>query len=506
MRTVSLLLASLVPALAAEVPDLVQLLQSISSDVFTKLRDMSYDIWQNPELGLLEFHAHDITVEYFQALSGWDVTPHAFEMATGVAADFEHRPDGFEGHLPVVGFIGEFDALPDVGHACGHNLLWLNAVLASRLAAEALVELDVPGKVLLRIAPDEENGAGKYTVEKGGGFEDADVWLMAHPSPADTFAPGNVRLNLFSSFERSSHQDAVKATYQSMLSVHDLTDLPGTASSVALVEEVGDWAVNVVQQRIGLGILGATVDIVDDTVGSIFDETYPDVSYTVEESSDGIDLIVDGPGGHGSANSKGPLVLSIEVFRELSADSSLSFYLPSNMTKTELGFVCDIRTRYDADMDALADTVSEAIANADTVTRDLLYPEFEVDPYLAKYMTELLATEAYGLSDFVTTNSALAASDASVVQRPEIDPTTKEVLSVAKVVMQPIFNICEDPATCGSNHEPLFAQHTATDFAFEKTEIMGRAQAHTAIELLTDPELMAEATTLIRTDGAQRRP
>ncbi|PKK47253.1 hypothetical protein CI102_8912 [Trichoderma harzianum] len=468
MKITPVLLSSLALSLADSTSNLPGLLQNISST--------------GPELGLLEFHAHDVTVEYFQALDVWEVTPHAFGMATAVAAEFENRPDGFNGDIPTVGFIGEFDALPGVGHACGHNLLWLNAVLASRLAAEALVELNIPGKILLRITLDEENGAGKNTVEQHAGFDDANIWLMAHPAPANAFAPGNVRLNLFSNFKRDTHYDAVKATYQGMLSVHDLADLPGTASSVALIEEVSDWAVN--------------------TVSSILDATYPNVTYTVENGVDGVDLIMHGPGGHASANSNGPLVLSIEVFRRLSGDSSLSFYLPQNTTQEELGFVSDIRTRYDTDINAIAKVVSDAIDGADSITSDIIYPEFEVDPYLASFMTELLATDAYSSSNFVTTDSALAATDASLVQQPEIDPNTKKLLSVAKVVLQPLFNICENPAACGTNHEPLFAQFTGTDFAFNKTEIMGRAQAHTAVLLLTDPEMMTAATALIRSNGA----
>ncbi|OPB43460.1 hypothetical protein A0O28_0106510 [Trichoderma guizhouense] len=501
MKITPVLLSSLALSLAESTSNLPGLLQNISSTVFSQLRDTSRDIWENPELGLLEFHAHDVTIEYFQALDVWEVTPHAFGMATAVAAEFENRPDGFNGDIPTVGFIGEFDALPGVGHACGHNLLWLNAVLASRLAAEALVELGIPGKILLRITPDEENGAGKNTVEQHAGFDDANIWLMAHPAPANAFAPGNVRLNLFSSFKRDTHYDAVKATYQGMLSVHDLADLPGTASSVALIEEVSDWAVNVIQQQIGLGISGTTVDTVHKTVSSILDATYPNVTYTVENGVDGVDLMLHGPGGHASANSNGPLVLSIEVFRRLSGDSSLSFYLPQNTTQKELGFVSDIRTRYDTDINAIAKVVSDAIDGADSITSDIIYPEFEVDPYLASFMTELLATDAYGSSNFVTTDSALAATDASLVQQPEIDPNTKRLLSVAKVVLQPLFNICENPTTCGTNHEPLFAQFTGTDFAFNKTEIMGRAQAHTAVLLLTDPEMMTAATALIRSKG-----
>lgn len=123
MKIAPILLSSLALSLADSTYNLQGLLQNISSTVFSQLRDISRDIWENPELGLLEFHAHDVTVEYFQALDVWDVTPNAFGMATAVAAEFENRPDGFNGNIPTIGFIGEFDALPGVGHACGHNLL-----------------------------------------------------------------------------------------------------------------------------------------------------------------------------------------------------------------------------------------------------------------------------------------------------------------------------------------------------------------------------------------------
>ncbi|MBU6216201.1 MAG: M20 family peptidase, partial [Acidobacteria bacterium] len=76
---------------------------------------VSHDIWEHPELCFEEHHAHDLLVGAL-ADAGLDPTPHAFGLDTAFVADV-----GTEG--PLVAVLCEYDALPGLGHACGHNVI-----------------------------------------------------------------------------------------------------------------------------------------------------------------------------------------------------------------------------------------------------------------------------------------------------------------------------------------------------------------------------------------------
>ena len=81
----------------------------------SELYDLNKSIWGNPELSFKETHAHD-RLTAFLVEHGFDVTPH-YTLDTAFRAE-----SGEDGGL-TVGVISEYDALPEVGHACGHNLI-----------------------------------------------------------------------------------------------------------------------------------------------------------------------------------------------------------------------------------------------------------------------------------------------------------------------------------------------------------------------------------------------
>ena len=86
----------------------------------------------------------------------------------------------------VVAFLAEMDALPEIGHACGHNLHGTASVLAALAAAEALG--DLPGEVRVVGTPAEETDGAKVTQAASGIFDDCDLALMFHASPQETYA------------------------------------------------------------------------------------------------------------------------------------------------------------------------------------------------------------------------------------------------------------------------------------------------------------------------------
>ena len=79
-----------------------------------------------------------------------------------------------------VAILAEYDALPAIGHACGHNLISANAVGAALAVKNALGEL--PGRLVVIGAPAEEAGGGKARLVEGGAFKDIDAAIIAHPA------------------------------------------------------------------------------------------------------------------------------------------------------------------------------------------------------------------------------------------------------------------------------------------------------------------------------------
>ena len=104
------------------------------------------------------------------------MTPHAYGVETAFSAEY-----GSGGRLII--YNAEYDALPGIGHACGHNLI-ASASFASFLGVVAsLKQSGGPGRVRLLGTPAEEGGGGKLKLIAAGAYEDAAASLMVHPGP-----------------------------------------------------------------------------------------------------------------------------------------------------------------------------------------------------------------------------------------------------------------------------------------------------------------------------------
>lgn len=136
-------------------------------------------LWRNPELAFAELKAHDYISGYlenegFQVIRNY-VLPTAFRAQFG------------DGDVTVA-VLCEYDALPGLGHACGHNLIAQGSVAAAVAVKEVLRQAPLRGKVVLLGTPAEEGGGGKVHLLKGGAFDDIHFALMAHPSTRDVAA------------------------------------------------------------------------------------------------------------------------------------------------------------------------------------------------------------------------------------------------------------------------------------------------------------------------------
>jgi amidohydrolase len=131
-------------------------------------------IHANPELGFEEYRA--------SALLAGTLEKYGFVVERGVAdletAFVAHVPGRNE--RPAVAILAEYDALPGLGHACGHNLI-ATAALGAGLATKAVLsELD--GTILVIGTPAEEGGGGKAYMVEAGIFDNVDAAMMVHPS------------------------------------------------------------------------------------------------------------------------------------------------------------------------------------------------------------------------------------------------------------------------------------------------------------------------------------
>lgn len=83
----------------------------------------------------------------------------------------------------VLVYNAEYDALPGIGHACGHNLIAASSIASFLGVATALKAGNIPGRVRLYGTPAEEGGAGKVELINAGAYKDVDACLMVHPGP-----------------------------------------------------------------------------------------------------------------------------------------------------------------------------------------------------------------------------------------------------------------------------------------------------------------------------------
>ncbi|CAK7204772.1 hypothetical protein SEUCBS139899_007532 [Sporothrix eucalyptigena] len=147
------------------------------------LTKLSLDIHSHPELGYEEKYAHDTLSDFLEA-QGFKVKRHAYDLETSFEAE-----SGSGGRLIV--FCAEYDALPGIGHGCGHNLIAMSSVSGFIATARALKESGKPGRVRILGTPAEEGGGGKVKLLEAGAFKDnVAAAMMVHAMPAHDIKSG----------------------------------------------------------------------------------------------------------------------------------------------------------------------------------------------------------------------------------------------------------------------------------------------------------------------------
>lgn len=138
--------------------------------------EISHRIHERPELGNEEIFASRTLIDQLRA-NDFEIETDIAGHATGFIATYQSEKEG-----PTIGYLAEYDALPGLGHACGHNIIGTASVLAG-IALKQVID-HVGGKVVVLGCPAEEggeNGSAKASYVKAGVIDDIDIALMIHP-------------------------------------------------------------------------------------------------------------------------------------------------------------------------------------------------------------------------------------------------------------------------------------------------------------------------------------
>lgn len=191
--TTSLLLALIGPIAMAQSDAEQQLKQDVIASVDAQadaLTDLSDRIWSFAEIAFRESESAEALIEHATA-HGFSITRDVGEIPTAFVAEYGSGK-------PVVGIMGEFDALPGLsqaavpersptetgapGHGCGHNIFG-SASLGAAIAVKQLIEAgDVEGTIRFYGTPAEEKFFGKLWMIRAGAFDGVDVMMDWHPS------------------------------------------------------------------------------------------------------------------------------------------------------------------------------------------------------------------------------------------------------------------------------------------------------------------------------------
>lgn len=217
---------------------------------------LSHWIHEHPETA---FKEHESAAKVAEYLNGFGITTQVGVGSLPTALLAEVTVGGDQPG-PVVAFVAEYDALKEIGHACGHNVICTTAVGGFVLAARAAQALGIPGTYRLIGTPGEEGGCGKEYLIRDGIFDDVDAAIMLHPYMADVLEQpwlgntigkisftGRAAHAAAAPFQGANALDAAVATYQAVASLRQHM-LPSDRLHMVFTPKGSGGAVNIVPQ------------------------------------------------------------------------------------------------------------------------------------------------------------------------------------------------------------------------------------------------------------------
>ncbi|MFB1051623.1 M20 family metallopeptidase [Paraliobacillus sp. JSM ZJ581] len=181
---------------------MMEQLHTAVDQIKKRLWEISDDLFAHPELGDQEYRSMGVLVDFLKE--------HHFEVETGLVnrqtsfrATFDSGKAG-----PTIGFMAEYDALPGVGHGCGHNMIATMGTGAGIALSKVLEQIG--GKVVVFGTPAEETNGAKVPMAEAGFFDNVDVAMMVHPGDVSTESGESLAMDAiqFEYFGKTSHAAA----------------------------------------------------------------------------------------------------------------------------------------------------------------------------------------------------------------------------------------------------------------------------------------------------------
>jgi amidohydrolase len=207
-------------------------LTGLKQRVLKRIADAEDELWhisrtlhENPETAFHEFKACALLTTSLEKLG------YSLELNLG-GLETAFRARLGEDTQPIVAILAEYDALPVLGHACGHNLIAASAIgAASGLAA---VKNELPGQVQVIGTPAEEGGGGKILLVQAGVFNDLSAAMMFHPASKNmtlrsSLASSRLTLEFFgkASHAAAAPEEGINALDALLLAFNNINALRG---------------------------------------------------------------------------------------------------------------------------------------------------------------------------------------------------------------------------------------------------------------------------------------
>jgi Xaa-Arg dipeptidase len=154
-----------------------------------ELQQISKEIFDNPEIGHEEYNSSKLIANYLKS-AGFELQYPYGGLKTAFRADYGQGK-------PIFCVMCEYDALPGIGHACGHHLIATAAVAAGVAVKEIMERHSLPGTITVLGTPAEESFGGKIDLIEAGAFADIDACILCHPFFQTGIDPGDLAVSRF---------------------------------------------------------------------------------------------------------------------------------------------------------------------------------------------------------------------------------------------------------------------------------------------------------------------
>ena len=154
--------------------DLKEKLSTLFDKYFEDFKEANEYIYHNPELGHQEFKACKTLVNLLNKY-GFETTDNFVGIPTAFIGKYKNGSNG-----PKIAILAEYDALPGIGHGCGHNIFGVTSVATGILLKEIIG--DIAGEILVIGTPAEETSGAKVEMAKAGIFNEIDIAMAVHPT------------------------------------------------------------------------------------------------------------------------------------------------------------------------------------------------------------------------------------------------------------------------------------------------------------------------------------